>query len=210
MNNATRIAAAGLGIYAGLLGTAHGVYEVLQGNVQPESMLFNAIGPPCVASETASACLPAMTVIPNYQVTGLLTILVGLTMVVCAAAFIQRKHSSLVMLLLSISLLLVGGGFIPPMIGTLSGAIASRINAALFWRRPLFSENTSTLLARLWPWTLVAYFSWILLQWMIGPVFTGFVLKNSALILFIEFGLLVLVVLSAFAYDIQDKSEDGN
>jgi hypothetical protein len=206
MNHATRKAAASLGVYAGLLGMTHGVYEVLQGNIPPESLVFNAIGPPCVASETASACLPAMSVIPNTQLTGILTILVGLAMVVWAAAFIHRDRGSLVMILLSISLLLVGGGFIPPMIGILSGAIASRINAALFWRRPLFSERTSHNLSRLWPWILVAYFSWILLQLVIGQVFTGFVLMNSSLFLFIEFGLLVLVVLSAFAYDMKAKT----
>ena len=206
MNKATRIAASALGVYAGLLGMVHGLYEVLRGEFRPESLIFNAIGPPCVASETASACLPAMTVIPNFQVTSLLTILVGLTMVGWAAAFIHRKHGGLVMVLLSISLLLVGGGFIPPIIGLLSGAIASRINAALFWRRPLFSERASHNLVRLWPWTLVVYFSWILLQLMIGPVFTEFVLKNGSLFLFIEFGLLVLVVLSAFTFDMKSMS----
>jgi len=207
MNNATRIAAIGLGVYAGLLGMTHGVYEVLQGDVQPESLMFNAIGPPCVASETASACLPAMSVIPNFQVTALLTILVGLLMVVWTAAFIHRKHGSLVMMLLSIGLLLVGGGFIPPMIGLLSGAIASRINAALFWRKPLFSERASFNLARVWPWTLVAFFSWILLQMIIGSIYTDLVLKAGSLFLIIEFGLVMLAVLSAFDYDIQDKTE---
>lgn len=205
MNNATRIAAAGLGVYAGLLGMTHGVYEVLQGEFRPESLMFNAIGPPCVASEIASACLPAMTVIPNFQVTGILTILVGFTMVVWATAFIHRKHGGLGMVLLSISLLLVGGGFIPPMIGILSGVVGSRIHFPLTLRR--LSERASLNLARMWPWSLVAFFSWILLQMIIGSIYTDFVLKAGTLYLFIEFGLVMLAVLSAFAYDIQDKTE---
>ena len=38
MNKATRIAASALGVYAGLLGMAHGLYEVLRGEFRPESL----------------------------------------------------------------------------------------------------------------------------------------------------------------------------
>ena len=203
MNRATRTAAAALGVYAGLLGAAHGFYEVIQGGVRTEGIMFNAIGPPCLASKTAHACLPAMSLIPNLQTTGILAVLLGLIMVIWAAAFIQRKLGGPVMILLSILLLLVGGGFIPPMIGILSGVVGSRINAPLSGRR--LSERVSHNLARLWPWSMVAFFAWILIQMISGSLFADFVLKTGSLNLFIEFGLVVLAVLSAFANDMRDK-----
>ena len=206
MNHATRVASSALGIYAGLLGMAHGIYEVLQGVVNPESFMFNAIGPPCQASKTAHACFPAMSIVPNMRVTGVLAILVGLLMVTWAAAFIQRKHGGLVMILLSILLLLVGGGFIPPMIGILSGALGSRINTPLTWRLRHLSDRANQVLTKIWPWSLVAFFSWILLQMVLGVVITELVLKIDSIFFLIEFGLLVLVALSAFAFDIQNNS----
>lgn len=206
MNHATRITASALGIYAGLLGMAHGIYEVLQGNVRQVSMMFNAIGPPCQASKTAHACFPAMSIVSNMRVTGVLAILIGLLMVTWAVAFIQRKHGGLVMILLSTLLLLVGGGFIPPMIGILSGTLGSWINIPLTWRLRNLSDSTKLVLTKMWPWSLVIFFSWILLQMLLGVVYTELVLKMSSLFLFIEFGLVVLVALTAFAFDIQNKS----
>ena len=44
-NSATRIVASTVGMYGGLLGVEHGIGETLQGNVAPDSLLINAIGP---------------------------------------------------------------------------------------------------------------------------------------------------------------------
>lgn len=46
MKSTMRIAASALGIYAGLLGMEHGVFETLQGNVAPNGIMINAIGVP--------------------------------------------------------------------------------------------------------------------------------------------------------------------
>ena len=205
MNKATRMAAAAFGIYAGLLGMAHGIYEMLQGAARPDSLMFNAIGPPCLASESAHACFPAMSVVPNLRITGLLAVFVGLLIVIWAAVFIHRKRGGLVMILLSVLMLLVGGGFIPPMIGILSGAVGSRINTPLTWRRQLLADRAGQVLVKIWPWSLIAFFAWILIQMIFGSVYTDFILKTGSLNLFIEFGLVVVAVLSAFANDMRDK-----
>jgi hypothetical protein len=59
--NATRITATILGIYAGLLGIAHGYFEVRQGSIPAEGVMIQAIGAPCQpdAVATASAIGPA-------------------------------------------------------------------------------------------------------------------------------------------------------
>jgi hypothetical protein len=49
MRKATRIVASSFGMFAGFGGLEHGYFEILQGNVRPESILIASIGAPCVA-----------------------------------------------------------------------------------------------------------------------------------------------------------------
>jgi hypothetical protein len=84
--------------------------------------MIDAIGPPC----QGSSCFPAMTVIPNFLVTGVVAIIFALIILVWAAAFVQRKNGGVVLILLSIVLLLVGGGFLPPALGIIAGAVGTR------------------------------------------------------------------------------------
>ena len=44
-NRATRIYASTLGILVGLAGVEHGILECLQGNVKPNGIMVDAIGP---------------------------------------------------------------------------------------------------------------------------------------------------------------------
>jgi hypothetical protein len=47
--------------------------------------------------------------------------------------FSNNKHSGLVMLLLSTLMLLLGGGFGPPVVGLLAGVAGTRIKSSLKW-----------------------------------------------------------------------------
>jgi hypothetical protein len=131
MREATRILASLLGVFAGIGGPEHGVFEIIRGNVRPETIVFASMGPPCQPEEVWHACEPAMSVIPNYLVTGILDTIVGLAVIAWSAAFVHRKHGGLVLILLSIALLLVGGGLFPPLIGVVAGVIGTRINAPI-------------------------------------------------------------------------------
>jgi hypothetical protein len=121
--NVTKAAASILGIAAGLIGTFHGYNETLQGSTAPSGILINAIGPPC----QGNACFPAMTVVPNFYYTGILAIIFSLFILLKAVAFVERKNSGLWMIGLSVVQLLVGGGFLPPVLGLASGIINTRI-----------------------------------------------------------------------------------
>jgi hypothetical protein len=112
-----------VGVAAGLVGVYHGYNETLQGNSTPSGIFINAIGPPC----QGSSCFPAMTVIPDFFVTGVVAIIFAIIILAWAAVFVQRKSGGLVLVLLSIVLLLVGGGFLPPALGILAGIIGTRI-----------------------------------------------------------------------------------
>ena len=99
---------------------------------------------------------PAMTIIPNLRVTGIIAVLMSLITGIWGVMFVDRKGGGYILILLSVLLLLVGGGFGPPLIGIIVGAAATRINKPLkLWRR-ILPNGVRPLLARIWPWTLAA------------------------------------------------------
>ena len=118
----TRVAASALGIFSGLGGASHGPGEILQGNIAPNGLVIEAW--PELATLAGE---PAMTIIPSFLVTGILTIIFGLIVAVWAAKFVHRKNGGLVLILLSIIMLLVGGGLFPPVFGVAAGLIGTRI-----------------------------------------------------------------------------------
>ncbi len=117
------IAASALGIFAGLGGATHGPGEMLQGNVAPNDLFIQAW-----PSLTALNGEPAMTIIPSYLIAGVLTILVGVVLAVWAGKFVMHKSGGLILIALSIVMLLVGGGIVPPFFGIAGGLIAVFLN----------------------------------------------------------------------------------
>jgi hypothetical protein len=200
VRKATRVVASLFGIFAGFGGPEHGYFEILQGNVRPDSLIIAAMAPPCDPEKVWNLCEPAMTVIPSFLVTGILATVIGLITMIWAAAFVHRKHGGIVLILLSIALLLVGGGLVPPMIGIIAGVIGTRINAPLT-RRP---GSVLRFFAKLWPWPLVAFFVWVFGQFVVGYFFNEFSQKSGFLIPLLIIGLLVLSILTGYAYDLHD------
>jgi hypothetical protein len=203
MRKATRIVASLLGAFAGFGGPEHGYFEILQGHVKPDRLIIAAIGPPCEPEEVWNLCEPAMTVIPSFLVTGILATVIGLITMVWAAAFVQRRYGGIVLVLLSIALLLVGGGLFPPVIGVTAGVVGTRINT------PLTRQPGSVLrfLAKLWPWPLVAFFVWTFAQFLVGHYFNESLQKSGFLSPLLIIGLLVLSILAGYACDVQRQAE---
>ncbi|MGD9093570.1 MAG: hypothetical protein PVF74_12040, partial [Anaerolineales bacterium] len=114
MNRATRTTSGIIGVYAGLLGAVHGVYEILQGNAAPTRYLINAIGPPCQVELASHACFPALTLLPNFLISGILSVIIGLVIIFRSLAFVERDNGGLILILLSLLLLPICGGFLPP------------------------------------------------------------------------------------------------
>jgi len=205
MRRATRVVASLFGVAAGMAGIEHGYFEILQGNVRPDNLMIVSMGSPCEPDKVWNACEPAMTVIPSFLVTGILAIIVGLAVLIWAAAFVQRKNGGLVLIMLSIALLLVGGGLFPPLIGIVGGVAGAKINAPLA-RQPMhLSGSILRFLAKLWPWPLVIFLVWVFGQWIVGYFFNEFLQKNGYLSLLLIVGLLPLSVFTGYAYDIHDR-----
>jgi hypothetical protein len=153
--------ATAFGVLAALAGAEHGVGEVLQGSVRPPGIVFQSW--PNAAFFRIEAGEPAMSLIPNLLASGVLTLLVSFVFLVWAVRFVDRKHGGLVLLGLSVPLLLVGGGFGPPLLGVIAGLTATRIGAPLRWWRAR-PPRLRGAFASSWPWVFAAcLFSWLML-----------------------------------------------
>jgi len=125
MARTSRVVASIIGVIAGFIGAEHGYYEILQHSKTINGILFDAISGTSFLNLPTSQWTgwPAITLIPNFLVTGIFAILVSMVVIVWAAIFIQRKNGGLILILLSILMFLVGGGFIPPFFGIIAGTI---------------------------------------------------------------------------------------
>jgi hypothetical protein len=198
--SATRIVASTVGVLAGLLGIEHGLFETLQGNVAPSGLMIDAIGPQAGVAGSE----PALTIIPNYFITGVFAIIVSIIVIIWAAVFLERRHGGAILILLSIVQLLVGGGIAPISLGIIAGLVATRINAPLTWWRAHLSVGSRHVLANLWPWPLAAY---LLLSFILVEVA---IFGNTKSLINIlppfMFGVLFLTIIVGFAYDIQKEA----
>ena len=202
--SAARITASTFGFLSGLGGITHGIGEMLQGNVTPSGIVINSWTQGPIATNMGGE--PAMAIVPNLLVTGLLTIYFSLVTIVWSVLFVQRKHGGLILILLSIAMLLVGAGFAPPIMGILAGVAGLGINARRWWgtRLPI---NIQHFLAKSWPWIFgICLVNSVFL--VVGSIILVyfFDLNNPDLFVNSFFFAIVSLLLSIFtgaAYDVQ-------
>lgn len=208
MKSATKVTVSTFGVLAALAGLEHGIGEILQGNTAPEGIVIES-WPHWEPMQIVSG-EPAMTIVPNLLVSGILTVLISLIFLAWVTLFIERKHGGLVLILLSILLLLVGGGFGPPLLGILLGITATRIHAPLTWWRKLLPVGLQRFLARVWLGSLVAAFcAWLVM--FPGSILLGYYGNVDdpnlvPVLVFLAFGLLLLTIVAGFAYDIRQQT----
>ncbi|MFC1803252.1 hypothetical protein ACFL0D_04710 [Thermoproteota archaeon] len=207
--SAIRAVASRFGVLVGLAGIEHGIFEMLQGNVKPDGLLIDAIGPAQRFWEYSSET--ALTIIPNMLLSGILAIIVGLAVTIWAAYYVDKKYGTRVLMLLSIILWLVGGGFAPVFMAIFAFIAASRIDRPLNWWRAHLPEFLRDLLVRLWPCSIllfvvtfvagveIAIFGYPLL-WFYSAEATY---KIQWALAYIMVAFWPLSILTAIAYDIQ-------
>ena len=212
MRNATRVIVATLGVIFGISGMSHGFFETLQGNTPTGGMLISAIG-------EAHRMWPhgneyAFTLIPNFLITGILAMIVGLSIIIWSVGFVHKKNGSFIYLLLFILLFLVGGGIGQIVFFTLAWAVSTRINKPLIWWRKVLPESGRRVLAKLWLWSLIA--GALLLVMALEIAIFGFVpgVNDPDLILIIMLsglgvglGVLLLTFVGGFAHDIERQAK---
>jgi hypothetical protein len=169
---AARLLASTFGVLAGLGGIRHGIGEILQGNVAPGGIVIESWTEGPIATNMGGE--PGMTVVPNLLVTGLLALVVSSAVVVWAALFVQRQNGGWILALLSIAMLLVGGGFGPPLIGVLAGVAGTQIDAPQGAWLTHFPVGARAFFAGLWPWVFgVATLNGVFL--FVGSIFLVYV-----------------------------------
>jgi hypothetical protein len=126
-SSATRTVVAGFGLVVALAGLEHGVGEMLEGPVAPPDLVFQSW--PDTAAFSILNGEPALSVIPNLLVTGI----VATALSIALAAWVMRRVGpprwAAGILVLSVLLLLFGGGLFPPVIGIVLALAAARIGA---------------------------------------------------------------------------------
>jgi hypothetical protein len=203
MHNATQLTASTFGAVAAVAALEHGIGEVLQGNIAPRGIMI--LSWPNSAFFQIVAGEPALTLIPNLRLSGIATIFVALVFLGWVTVFIQSKHGGRTTLFLSIVLLLIGGGFGPPILGIISGSIATRINAPLNWSTQPLLLSLRRLLAAAWPWVyVVALAAWLFLFPGINLLAYYWGLDDSSMVyatILFAFGALLLTLITALAHD---------
>ena len=152
--NATGVIAATIGVFFGLFsGVNHGFFEILQGNKSTNGLLISAIG------EGQRFWLeghePAFTIVPNFMITGILSVIVGGAIVIWSVRFLPTRHGRTVFLGLFILSFLVGGGIGQVFFFLPAWAFATRMNKPLTWWRKILLRRSWPFLSKLWPGTLV-------------------------------------------------------
>ena len=205
--SATRVIVSTLGVLLALGGMDHGLFEVIQGNKPTGGLIVHAIGEQ--NRMWAYGTEDVFTLIPNFLITGVVAIVVSVMILVWSAGFVHKKNGSLVFLLLSILLFLVGGGVAQLVFFTLAWAVSTRINKPVTWLRVVFPESVRGVLAKLWLWLLIVFTLLALIALEIAIV--GYVPRVSdpklALhicwsILAVSLGILFAAFVCGFAHDL--------
>ena len=160
-----------LGTIFGISGMSHGFFEALQGNVPTGGLFIFAIGESQKMWPHGNE--PAFTLIPNFLLTGIAAMIVGLTIILWSLGFVHKKNGPTVFILLFVLLLLVGGGVAQILFFPFIWLVSTRINQPLVWWRKILPIKIQEPLAKLWPWFLVI--SSALLVFALEIATTGFV-----------------------------------
>ncbi|WP_424359162.1 hypothetical protein [Methanocella sp. MCL-LM] len=213
--SATRITVSTLGALAGLSGIEHGLGEVLQGNVASPGIVFQSWPDSALFSILNGE--PAMSIVPNLLVTGILAIIMSSIFLVWATVFIEKRHGGLVLILLSVAVLLVGGGFGPFILGLVIGLAATRINTRQPGWRNRIPAGLRQRLDSFWPWLygtdliawLMLFVGWPLIGLLPGVAGSDAIVIPLCINIAAAFGLLLLLVAAGFVRDSRRLTEAG-
>lgn len=207
MENATRLTVSTFGTVMGLAGIEHGIGEILQGSIRPAGLMIMSW--PEADFFRIVQGEPAMTVIPNLLVTGILAVFFSLLFTIWAIWFVQQKYGGLGLILLAVVMLLVGGGIFPPVLGLLIGLVATRVHKPLTRKGSPRLSGLQQLLGKIWPGSYaLCVVSWLLLFPGVNVLDYFFNISSEGLVFLLiltAIGSLVLTITSGLIIDTNRK-----
>lgn len=207
MNKATQIIVATLGVIFGISGISHGLFETFQGNTPTGGLFISAIGEAYKMWPHGNEY--ALTLIPNFLITGIVAMIIGLAIIIWSVGFIHKKMGPTIFILLFALLFLVGGGVAQIIFFILLWGVSTRINKPLTWWRKILPARIRELLGKVWPWSLIVSSS--LIVFVLEIAIFGFVptvndpdavLSIMLSCLAIGYGVLLVTFVAGFAHDI--------
>ena len=152
--NALHVITMTVGVIFGLSGINHGFFEFLQGNNPTGGLLIHAIGD--AQKFWPEGTEDAFTVLPTFMISGILSMIVGLAIIVWSIRFLRTRYGSTVFLGLFILLFLFGGGIGQVAFFLPAWAFATRMNKPLIWWNRVLPEEIRPFLSRAWVFLLAA------------------------------------------------------
>jgi hypothetical protein len=204
MREATVTTVRVFGTIMGLAGLEHGIGEILEGNRIIPEIIFRSW--PDSDYFRIMNGEPALSILPTYLQSGILTILASIAFILFATAFVKRKGSWIVLMLLAVVMLLVGGGLFPPVLGFIVAVLASRIHVPIISITGQIHDHNKPFLAANWRGiTGFSILAWLCL--MPGMNFLShFSLGDYSALM----GIIVLVAIGSFALaSIASRASDG-
>jgi len=203
--NPMKISAVVLVTYSAIIGLIHGIGEILQAGSKSNSYLINAID---VADPDKiwHAGLPAFSLIPDFLITGIITVLISIAILVFANLLIESDYLKFLPLFF-ILLFLFGGGFVPPFIGIISSTYyVIKRKSKMNIKQPTFLRK---LIAKSWIYLISVLILWFPSSWITGWLFPAFRLQiSSATFVMLDIILPILILVAAnFKFGIVDWYE---
>ncbi len=210
LRSSTKINVSTFGVIIGIAGIEHGIGEILQGNKTPSGIVIESWPNSDLYKPLAGE--PAMTIIPNLLLTGILAIIISVLLMIWVMKFIEKKHNILVLFLLSIALLLFGGGFGPPLLGFIICIAGTKMNSQFKWINNNISDKMRRKFLFIWP---ISYFACIIAWLSLWPgviILANFIeVIDPSLVGFLSifsFITLFLTIFSGFIYDSINVNKD--
>jgi hypothetical protein len=154
INRTTGKVTATLGILFAAAGFEHGLFEALQGNKPTDGLIIQAIGESM--QSWAYGGEEALTIIPNFLVTGICAMCVSVFIIIWSLFFLQGRNGRRVFLLSFLVLVLVGGGIAVVPFFVVTWAYSTRMDKPLTWWRERLTGKKQKSLSGIWPYSLGA------------------------------------------------------
>ncbi len=194
------------GIIGGLISIEHGFFEILQGNTPTNGIIINAIAPNQGYWEDGGEL--AMTLIPNFLITGIVAVIIGLLVILWSLKYIDKKGGGWGLLFLQILQLLFGGGIAFFILGLIISFTAFKINKPLVFWKQFLSGKFGLNISKIWKYCLIILV-FLLSLLVLGGIFgVPFLPPNEAVSFLLNLGyfsiiLMLITIISGFAYEIQ-------